>query len=306
MWLERTLIALGILGGGWPVLAQDWKGLGRMEGRVTDASGAPLEGVTVTLELPERGGGTTLRTDSKGRWAIAGLAAGAWHIDFAGPGLVTSRTRVELPTEATRLAPLKVVLQRAAPEGPCPELVADLERADESYRAGRFAEARRGYEGLLAGCPGLAAKIHRQIGFTHVQQEHYAEALRHLRLALDAEPADAEVRVLAAQAALEVGMLDEGRALLAGLDDGAVRSADHFFNLGLGFLNAGAAQEAIGYFSRALALDPGHVDACYRRALAHLQLGSRAEARGDFEKVLELAPESAMAGMARQALAQLR
>ena len=34
------------------------------------------------LELPERGGGTTVKTDKKGKWAVAGVAAGNWNVDI--------------------------------------------------------------------------------------------------------------------------------------------------------------------------------------------------------------------------------
>ena len=69
--------------------------MGRMEGKVTDESGAALPGVTVKLELPERGGGTTVKTDKKGRWAIGGIAAGTWHIDFELAGHASRRVSVQ-------------------------------------------------------------------------------------------------------------------------------------------------------------------------------------------------------------------
>jgi len=58
------------------VHAQDWRGTGRMEGRVLDDNGAPLEGVAVKATLSEREGETTLKTDKKGRWVLGGIAAG--------------------------------------------------------------------------------------------------------------------------------------------------------------------------------------------------------------------------------------
>ena len=59
-----------------PAFAQDWKGMGRLEGRVLDPDGKPLPDVTVKLNLPSRGGGTTIKTDKKGHWAIGGIASG--------------------------------------------------------------------------------------------------------------------------------------------------------------------------------------------------------------------------------------
>jgi hypothetical protein len=40
-----------------PAAAQDWKGMGRVEGKVTDAAGAPLAGASVRRETSQRAGG---------------------------------------------------------------------------------------------------------------------------------------------------------------------------------------------------------------------------------------------------------
>src|SRR4029079_5480772 len=68
-----------------PLHAQDWKGQGRLAGRVTDAEGHPLKHAQMALELPGRGG-TQLHTDTKGQWAILGLAAGTWNVDVTAEG----------------------------------------------------------------------------------------------------------------------------------------------------------------------------------------------------------------------------
>ena len=73
---------------------------------------------------------------------------------------------------------------------------------------------------------------------------------------LAAEPDNAQVRAIAAQAALEGGMADKGRALLAGLPEGAIRDPDAFFNIGVNFVNAGLTEDAVAYFTKAIAPDP--------------------------------------------------
>ena len=59
-----------------PAAAQDWKGMGRIEGRVVDADGKPIVGAELKLELVGRGAGATAKTDKNGRWALGGIAAG--------------------------------------------------------------------------------------------------------------------------------------------------------------------------------------------------------------------------------------
>jgi tetratricopeptide (TPR) repeat protein len=289
-----------------PAAAQDWKGLGRMEGKVTDAAGAPLAGVSVKLELAERGGGPVLATDKKGRWVAGGIAAGTWHIDFEGEGYATRKVSVTLPSESSRLAPLEVKLEKKAAAGADPASREALERAEAAYAAGRFAEARAEYEKLLALRPDLGPRIHQQIGFAWIQEKQPARAVEELKRVLAAEPDNAQVRAIAAQAALEGGMADEGRALLAGLPEGGIRDPDVFYNIGVNFVNAGLAEDGVAQFTKAIALDPGYADGYYQRALAYLKLGRAADSRADFEKVLTLSPEGPQKDLARKALEQLR
>jgi tetratricopeptide (TPR) repeat protein len=303
---SRTLLMLPLaIALAAPALAQDWKGMGRMEGRVTDEQGAVLPGVNVKLEVPERGG-TTIKTDKKGRWAIAGIVSGSWNIDFAADGYEAKSIKVNLPTEASRLPPIEVTLAKAAPAGPGPEVEQALAAADAAYKGQRFPEARAEYEKLLRLRPELGPRIHQQIGFCYIQEKRFAQALEQLQMVLEAEPGNTQVRAIAAQAALEGGLIDRGRELLAGLDASSLKDPDVLFNIGVNFLNARQTEDAIRYFTRTVELDPKYVDGYFRRALGYLQVGKTAESRADFQKVLELAPTGEQADMARKALEQTR
>jgi tetratricopeptide (TPR) repeat protein len=285
-------------------LAQDWKGNGRIEGFVTDEAGKPLADVTIQVECAERGGGTTLKSDKKGHWVLGGVVACGWKFDFAAEGYETKKVTIPLSAEAARLKPVTVPLKK--PAGPPPELQAAAAKADAAYQAGRFDEARAEYLKLLALRPDLAATINQQIGFTYVQEKQYAKAVEYLEKVVAADPTNASIRAIAAQAALEGRMLDKARELLAGLDETKITSPDIFFNMGVNFFNAGETTDSIDYFGKTIKLDPAYVDAYYRRALACLGQGKTAEAKADFQKVLELQPDGEMATMARKALEQLK
>lgn len=286
-----------------PARAQDWRaGTGRLEGRVLDAAGNPLGGALVRLELPGRGG-TELHADRKGRWAILGLTGGEWVVEISAPGYVTRR--VALPVaEQSRRPVHEARLEEAT--GASPEAVEALEKAETAQAEGRLAEARAEYEKLRALRPDLGGRIDQQIGVTYVREKDYARALDHLLKALGAEPDSVPLRAAAAQAAFEAEERERGRELLAGLAVERVDDPDMAFTFGIDLVNAGAAGEAVLWFTRAIALDAGYVDGYYRRALALLQLGEAAQSRADFEKVLRLAPGTPQGEMARQALEQVR
>lgn len=284
-------------------VAQDWKGTGRIQGALTDEDGKPIADATVKADCPERGGGTTLKTDKKGRWVLAGVVGCAWNFDFEAEGYETQKVTVRLPGESVRIPTVEISLKKS---GPPPELKAAAEKADAAYKAGRYDEARAEYEKLLAMRPDLAAMINQQIGFSYIQEKRYDKALEYLEKVVAADPTNAQIRAIAAQAALEGKLLDKARELLATLDDSKITNPDVFFNMGVAFLNAGQVPLAIDYFGKAIRVDPSHVDAYYRRALGYLGQGQNAEARADFLKVVELQPDGEMASMSRKALEQLK
>ena len=284
---------------------QDWKGSGRLEGKVLDAQGAPIVGASVKLMRDRYGDGTTLKTDKKGRWAIAGIGAATWNADIEAEGYAPRKISIVLPSEAVRLPPVEVRLDKAAASGPPPEVLQALEKGEAAYKEGRFPEARAEFEKLLALRPDLAATIHQRIGFAYIQEKDYAKGLDHLQKVLDAEPANAAVRGIMAQAALEGGMLDRGMELLKGIDEASVKDPDIFFNIGVNLFNANKPEEAVVYFTKAVTLDPAYADGYFRRGLAYMGLpGKTAEAKADFRKLLELQPTGPQADLAKKALAQ--
>ncbi len=306
--MRRVFLALWLLAcASWPAAAQDWKGYGRIEGRVLDAAGKPLVRVKVKLNLPERkAGGPTASTDAKGRWAVAGITAGAWEIDYEAEGYATLKARVSLPSESARLLPLEVRMSKSAEAGVPPEVAETLAAAEAAEKAGRLGDARTAYEKLIALRPDVAAIAHQRIGATYIQEKQYGLALDHLQKALDANPGNSTVQLIMAQAAFEGGLKERGMALVAALDPTSIKDPDVAYNLGVQLLNAGRPAEAATFFSQSIALDARYVDGYFRRGLAEINLGKTAEAKADLLKVLELSPTGPQADLARKAVDQLK
>src|SRR5665213_2383553 len=84
-----------------PASAQDWRGMGRMNGTVKDDGGQPVEGVVVKASRVGSDGGTQTRTNKKGEWVIAGTANGNWNLDFDKAGYETRKQSASI-LEATR------------------------------------------------------------------------------------------------------------------------------------------------------------------------------------------------------------
>src|SRR5262245_38597051 len=228
MSLSKLSLAAAILALAVPAGAQDWRGgQGRLEGKVLDPDGKPIEGASVKLELPGRGG-TTIKTNKKGQWAILGIAAGEWAVDIEAAGYQVKKITIPLSSESARVPPVEVKLEKAVAAGPPPEIMNALKNADAAFDAGRYAEARVEYEKALAD-PKIAAQpqatkaLHMRIARCLSQEGNIDKELEHLQALLDADPNDASVLNIMAQESIKAGKVDKGMELLSRLDPAQIK-----------------------------------------------------------------------------------
>lgn len=187
--------------------AQDWKGRGRLQGKVTDPEGEPVRDakVTILFQGEEDRGPDSVLTDEKGRWAYMGLSSAAYSVRIEAEGYVPSQgtVRVNEYAGAGKSPKLDVVLRPAdsveTPAGEAERLLAVLAAGNEMLAAGDPVGARAKYEEVLAAVEDEAQK-------------------RQLQAAI-------------ADTYLEEGQTEEARtryrALLAGTDDPAQKAAFH-------------------------------------------------------------------------------
>lgn len=303
MTLSRWLMVSSVLAAA-PLTAQDWKGMGRLAGKVTDADGKPIVDAVVKLDMPPRGG-TTLKTDKKGRFAIGGILHGQWHIDIAAEGYGPKSIAFQVTEESGRV-PITVKLDKVVPKGPDPEVLAAVQKGDAAYKEGKYAEARTEYEKVMALKPDLAATLHELIARCYSQEANYTKSLEHLQHLLDADPTNVNLRILMSQEALRGNMLEKGMELLKGIDETVITNPEIFFNIGVIFVNQQKPEEAVQYFTKSVTLDPKYVDGYFQRGLAYLGLQKLPECKADFAKVMELAPGSPQGDTAKKALEQLK
>jgi tetratricopeptide (TPR) repeat protein len=305
MRLLRSLLLFCFALTALPAFTQDWKGgQGRLEGKVVDSDGKPLEGVNVRLDLPGRGG-TTLKTDKKGHWAILGLADGTWNLDFQFPGYVMKKISAPV-SEGNRIPPIDTKLAKVEATGPPPEVTAALQDGDNEYKAGHYPEARASYEKLLAMRPDLGKALQMQIARCYKMEGNITAEIEHLQTASTLSPGDADIKTLMAMEALNGGLMDQASELFKQVDESTIKSPDVFYNIGVAFLNKGKSDEAITYFGKAITLDPNYVDGYFQRGLTYFGMQKLPEAKADFQKVMTLAPQSPQAETAKKALASIK
>lgn len=279
--------------------AQSWRGMGRVAGKVTDESGKPLEGVTVKLTLPGSGG-TEVKTNKKGEWSIGGISRGSWQVDFDMPPYEPRRISVAV-AELTRIPPVEISLKLDINEVIRIEVV----KANELMAQQKYAEARALYEAVLAKYP-TAYRLEPYLARTYYAEKNYDEAIKHMKIAIEKDPSDVENKLRLGNILMETGRMEEGRQLLATVDDSAVKDPAIFVNIGISLMNQNKADTALPYFEKAVKNFPDKGDGYYYRALIRLQKGDTEGTKADLKKFLELSPDAPEAPAARKALEQLK
>jgi len=259
--MKRLRIAaavLVLLGSAWPAGAQEWRGLGRISGKVVDQDKNPIEGATVKAFMPTAKGGTDVRTNKKGEWAIGGMAEGDWQLDITKNGFEARRVTVEV-SEAARVPPIEIVLQKTAAD-PNVELRGQFEQAASLLNAKKYAEARAIYEAILAKYPEVH-QVHPLIARTYYAEKNLDKSIEHLRHAVQKDPQNVDVRLLLANVLVEKGSLDEARQILDGVDAAKIADPTVFLNLGIALFNQKKPAEAKVYVDKFLAAAPNSPEA---------------------------------------------
>jgi predicted O-linked N-acetylglucosamine transferase (SPINDLY family) len=165
-----------------------------------------------------------------------------------------------------------------------------LQRAMPLHQAGRFAEAERLYNQVLAADPNSFPALHL-MGLLRWQQQRMGEALELMEKALKVQPGAPETLSNYSIALSSLGRNEEALAVL----NQALKARPHnpkaLANRGAIQCRLGRPEEGLKDFDAALALDPKHVEALNNRGLTLHRLRRYEEAVGAFDALLALAPD---------------
>jgi len=296
--------------------AQGWRGQGRVSGKVTDESGKPLENVKVKLVLPSENGGPETKTNKKGEWATAGIARGTWAIDFLLDGYEPRRISVNVQ-EMERLPMIETIMKKAAAD-PNTVIAEEVKKAAALVAEKKFDQAQAIYADLLAKYP-VAIQLHIQAARAYHFEGKHDREIEEFKKYLAQKPDDIQVKLLAGSEMISKGNPDEGKALLASIDESQVQEAAVFVNVGINLLNQNKAKDALPFFEKAIGRFPNDPDAYYYRGITNIQLGTAlapdnkeegdkllAAGKADLTKFVAMAPTAPEAEMAKKMLEQLK
>jgi tetratricopeptide (TPR) repeat protein len=312
MSLEKgaaVLAALLLFAAVAPAVAQEWQGRGRIQGVVIDEQGKPVEKAKVSFLRGEQGPKPTY-TDAKGRWAVGGLGQGEWKVLIEKDGFQLSEGTVRA-NEFGSVPPVNVTLKKVVMEAQAQtkgsEAVGYIQKGNELLTAQKYAEARAEYEKAI---PLLDAEnqpaVQRGIAMTLYQEGKVEPAVEVLKTqVLVAKPDDPQTLQLLVNWLVGAGREEEAKQYIARLPQGTTVDPNSLLNLGIKAYNDQKLDDAAGYFNRVVQENPQLPDAYYYRGLVFLAQSKTAEAKADFQKVLEIDPGHAKADEVREFLKSL-
>lgn len=275
-------------------VAQEWRGQGRIAGKVTDENGAPIEGVIVKATLPssQNRGPAPVKTNAKGDWSIGGITGGMWAIDFDREGYEPVSKSVQI-SEFNRLPATTLVMKKVVVVVDPNDVIKErLTEAAGLMMRKEFVPALAIYEALATQYPTVK-QFKPLIARAQYGAGRTPDAIATLKAAVADDPAAIEIQVLLGTLLIETGQMAEGQQVMASIDASRVTDPTVLLNIGIDLINNKKQADAIQWFDKAIAAFPNDPSAYYYRGISHLGLGRSAEAKADLLKFVSLAPPTA-------------
>ena len=282
------------------------RGDGRINGKVVDEQKQPMQDVVVKATLTGQNQPLQAKTNKKGEWTINGLASGEWTIEFSKDGFDSQKGTVKID-EGNNPGPITVTLAKATPKvDPNVEISEAAQKAQGLMQAGKFAEARKIFEDLLAKYPQVF-QINAYIAQAYAGEKNYDKAVEHLKIASDKDPSNAEIKLLLGDILMEKGDKAEGLQILQSVDIAQVKNPYPLINASITLINDGKTDDALATLNKIAAQFPNQADVYYYRGRANIAAKKMPEAKADLEKFVSMAPpDSAQLADAKKILEQIK
>ena len=295
--------------------AQDWRGEGRLQGRVVDEQKKPLAGVKVRAALASVVGTLDAVTDNRGDWTIDGVAPGTWQLTFEKDGYLPAEANSDVEEDG-RSTSVRTTLKKMF--DPNAFIQDEGKKAEALMKQKKYGDARAVYEAIAAKVPEVKASMEQNIARTYYLEGKIDRTIEHMKASLALDPTNTQSKLLLASVLVESGAIDEGAQLLSSVDESAIADAQVYLSFGAALIGKQRSADALKYLDKAVARFPQSPQAYYYRASALIDLvnaekdpknPARIERIGriksDLQKFLELAPTAPEAEQVKKLLEQI-
>jgi len=279
---------------------------GRIEGKVLDAAGNPLDRVDVSVVSSKMSSQKfELKTDREGRFTQVGLFPGFYVLGFKKEGFAPRS--VEVKVNIAEATTVEIKLEPAGGEA-----MRTISQSDELFLRGsklygenKFAEAAAAYEEAIKLSQTQWA-YYFNLGLAYKKMEKPEEARAAFTRALELNPGSYSASKELAESLAKAGNYQEAKTLYQKALELSADDPDVFYNLGLCQVSTGESEAALDSFAKCVALKADYADAYYQLGTLYIGQNKVKEAVENLEKFLALAPGHEKAGVARQLLDYLK
>src|SRR5205823_4077317 len=303
--LTHVLMALAIVVLAVPAFAQT----GRIQGKVTDEAGKPVDGAKITVStIPDTGGQKWEATsDKNGNYIIGTLPkSGNYlvHAEKSGAGVDEARAAVRLGN----FTALNFSLSNKArvSEEQASKNAAIKKFFDEGVAAANAGNHQAAVDAFNNAATQMqtCSDCYYNIGVSEVQLKDYDKAEAAYKKAIELRPSYPEAyNALAAmytsQKKMDLAAAAASKAAELSAATPGGGSPDSMYSAGVGLWNANKFPEAQAAFEGAIKADPNHADSHFMLGKVFLNLGKLPEAAAEFDTYLKLAPTGKNAAEAK-------
>jgi tetratricopeptide (TPR) repeat protein len=285
----------------------------RLKGKVTDTSGNPVDGATITVTTPNlRLFKVTLKSDKKGEYGtILNDATMPYHLKFEKDGFVPMEVDKKVPVGDVGVvdAKLQSTTQAgahaagAAPAAPSPndqaavmfnEGVDLLNAGNKPGAEAKFLEAVQKNPDLPQGWQALTSLAY--------EKKNWAKTLEYGQKAVELDPSLTQIYGVLASAAQQSGDKKAAAEWQAKFEIAHPDTPESLYNKGVEAYNQKKIKDAEALLQKAVEAKPDFALAHFWLGMVSFNLNKKASAREHLEKYLSLDPNGSEAATAKEIL----
>jgi tetratricopeptide (TPR) repeat protein len=287
-----------------PAPGQDDLGKGRISGIVVDESGAPIEGALVVAKSLRSETKLEGKSDSKGKFAIAGLGTGNWQIVATKDGYGTSSLDMNIK-QLSNNPPISFTLKKIS--GPTAvasnkEAMALLDQGNALLAQENYDQALQVFEDFIGKHPEIY-QVHLNTGTCYLKKGDLDKAEAEFKLVLDKtietygdlkKDTDASLRATAGlgEVSLRRGDFDSAQKYFAQALDISPQDEVAAYNVGELLFSNQKIDEAIRYLELATQIKKDWPKPYLKLGYVYLNKGDFAKSLENFNTFIKLDPEN--------------
>ncbi len=296
----------------------------RLLGTVTDSSGAPIEGATVTVTTPSlRTLKLTQKTDSKGKYSLVLQdCTMPYHVAFDKEGFASASEDKKIPINDQGIVDMKLSKASEAKGGPggapaiggskpgaapsgADQAVAAFNAGVDAMNSGDKATAETKFLEAVGKNPDLPAGWQALASLAY-QKKDYAKALEYGQKAIDLDPTLTDLYPMLSESAKATGDKKAAAEWQAKYAEANPDSPEILYNKGIDAYNKGRMKDAESMLTKAVEAKPDFANAQFYLGMAAFNLNHTAAAKEHLQKYLDLDPNGKEAGTAKEILPLLK